>query len=273
MPKSHDISHASEKGSSDVSDYEQYYGVLYHTDLRWLRFLKTSGLSVINFWSNRSTMLTALYEGMPFFFKTENQKIEGFGSFVRSERISPADVWSEFGRGNGAPDRETFLSMLREDDRRDSGKDDGMIRCFVLRNPVFFASPPSLSDCGISPFQTVRYIDSLEGAAIAGEIEEFAPGDLHLPSEASGSVHSPSTGDGRPYQTVLKEYLKRTYRGRCAICGLDISELLRASHIVPHSANDITARRLDNSILLCSLHDSLFDKGSITVSHEAKNTA
>lgn len=98
--------------------------------------------------------------------------------------------------------------MLRGDGRRDSGEDDSMITCFVLHNPVFFASPPSLSDCGISPFQTVRYIDSLEGAVIAGEIEEFSLEDLHLPSEASGSVHSPSTGDGRHYQTVLKESLK-----------------------------------------------------------------
>ena len=249
----------------DVSDYDQNYGVLYHTDLRWLRFLKTSGLRIINFWSHRSTMLTALYEGMPFFFKTEDQKIEGFGSFVRSERISPADAWSEFGRGNGAQDRETFLSMLREDGPRDSGEDDGMITCFVLRDPVFFASPPSLSDCGISPFQTVKYIDSIEGAVIAGEIEEFAPGDLHLPSEVSGSVHSPYSGDGRPYETELKERLKSAYKERCAICGLDIPELLRASHIVPHSANDNTARRLDNSIYLCTLHDSLFDRGLITV--------
>lgn len=94
--------------------------------------------------------------------------------------------------------------MLREDDRRDSGEDDGMITCLVLRNPVFFTSPPSLSDCGISPFQTVRYIDSLEGAVIAGGIDEFAPEDLHLLSETSGSVHSPSSGDSRPYQTALK---------------------------------------------------------------------
>ena len=252
----------------DVSDYEKNYGVLYHTDLRWLRFLKTSGLRVINFWSNRTDMLTALYEGMPFFFKTEDQKIEGFGNFVRWERMSPADAWSQFGRGNGAQDMETFFSMLSENRRRDSGGDDDLITCFVLRNPVFFASPPSLSDCGISAFQTVRYIDSIEGAIITGEIGEFAPVDLHLPSEASGPVHSPSTVDTRPYQTALKEYLRRTYKERCAICGLDIPELLRASHIIPHSADDNTARRLDNSILLCSLHDSLLDRGLITLSLE-----
>lgn len=163
--------------------------------------------------------------------------------------------------------------MLSEDRRRDSGEDDGIITSFVLRNPVFFASFPSLSDCGISTFQTVKYIDSIEGAVITGVIEEFAPVDLHLTSELGGSVHSSSTSDGKLYQPALKEYLGRMYRRRCAICGLDIPELLRVSHIIPNSVNDTTARRLDNSILLCSLHDSLFDKGSITVSHEAKNTA
>lgn len=67
-----------------------------------------------------------------------------------------------------------------------------------------------------------------------------------------------------------KEYLERTYKERCTICRLDNSELLRASHIIPHSANDDTTRRMDNSILLCSLHDSLFDQGLITMSYEAR---
>jgi hypothetical protein len=44
----------------DVSDYDRKYGVLCPTDLRWLRYLKASGLRLINFWSTRSSMLTAL---------------------------------------------------------------------------------------------------------------------------------------------------------------------------------------------------------------------
>ena len=206
----------------DLYDYEKNYGVLYHTDPDWLGFLKTSGLRVINFWSTRSSMLTAVYDGMPFFFKTGDQKIEGFGSFVRSEKISPAGAWAAYGAGNGAPDRETFLGMLGRDGRKNLQVEGRQITCFILRDPVFFSNPPLLSDCGVPAFQTVRYIDSIEGAVIAGEIEDLLPEDLHLPQEASGLTHSASTADSRPYQTQLKKYLMRAYGERCAIRGLDV---------------------------------------------------
>jgi hypothetical protein len=86
-----------------------------------------------------------------------------------------------------------------------------------------------------------------------------------------GNVHSLSVTDGRPYQTALKRGLMEIYGNKCAICDMDIPEILRASHIIPHSENEETARRLDNAILLCSLHDSLFDEGFITIIHDNGN--
>ena len=249
----------------DISDYEEKYGIIYHTDQKWLEFIKKSGLQIINFWNFRTDMLTGVYDGMPLFFKTSDQKIAGFGTFVRAEKMIPLEAWATYGEGNGAQSREEFFNLLNKDRPDNAKNNQTQITCFILRDPVFFANPPSLYDCGIPTFQTMRYIDSIEASIVLEEIDEFIPNDLNAPAEVSGPVHSHSTTDSRPYQTVLKKYLLKTYKGKCAICGMDVPELLRVSHIIPHSSDDSTAKRLDNSILLCSTHDSLFDKGLITL--------
>ena len=57
----------------------------------------------------------------------------------------------------------------------------------------------------------------------------------------------------------------------CLICGLDISDLLRASHIKPwtHSKSNEQIDQ-NNGLLLCAIHDALFDKGFISFSDEGK---
>ena len=68
----------------------------------------------------------------------------------------------------------------------------------------------------------------------------------------------------RVYQDVLKRHLLDIYSSQCSCCEIDQKELLVASHIIPWSKDE--ARRLDpqNCILLCKMHDALFDKGFIT---------
>lgn len=56
------------------------------------------------------------------------------------------------------------------------------------------------------------------------------------------------------------------YNGRCAICGMDHPKLLVASHIVPWSVDEKVRGDPRNVILLCSLHDRLFDAGFISLS-------
>ena len=252
-------------------DYEPNYGILYHTDIKWLRFLKTANENIINFWSSRSTELKDLYYGMPFFFKTENQKIEGMASFVRMERISATEAWKEFERGNGAPDKETFLGMLTKDSKKDINMPGNQIMCFVLRDPVFFDNPPSLYSCGISAFDTLKYIDSIEASNIIGEIFGKIPDIKNIPRTIDAPYQLSSPSNNRPYEERLRSLLKKTYDYKCAICGLDIDKLLRVSHIIPHSENENTARNLDNSIFLCTLHDLLFDKGFITILYDQGN--
>lgn len=69
----------------------------------------------------------------------------------------------------------------------------------------------------------------------------------------------------RVFQDVLKKYLLNNYRNCCALCEVDQVDLLNASHIIPWSIKEETRLHLNNSILLCSFHDKLFDKGYITL--------
>jgi putative restriction endonuclease len=68
-------------------------------------------------------------------------------------------------------------------------------------------------------------------------------------------------GQGFFRKTVLTNYYLR-----CCICGIPISSLLIASHIIPWK--DRTDLRLNpyNGLCLCALHDKAFDLGFITVS-------
>jgi putative restriction endonuclease len=68
-------------------------------------------------------------------------------------------------------------------------------------------------------------------------------------------------------QNVFRDGLMDYWEGRCAITGLAVPELLRASHIKPWAACDTDAERLDifNGFLLAAHLDAMFDGGLITI--------
>jgi predicted restriction endonuclease len=67
-------------------------------------------------------------------------------------------------------------------------------------------------------------------------------------------------------QDLFRDGLLTLWRGRCAISGLNVPELLRASHAKPW-ASSTDAERLDvyNGLLLAAHLDAAFDCGLITV--------
>jgi putative restriction endonuclease len=68
-------------------------------------------------------------------------------------------------------------------------------------------------------------------------------------------------------QDVFRNGLIEFWEGRCAITGLAVTELLRASHIKPWADCETDAERLDvfNGLLLAPHLDAAFDRGFITV--------
>lgn len=73
-------------------------------------------------------------------------------------------------------------------------------------------------------------------------------------------------------QRIFRNNLIVRYGLSCAICGKDIDDVLIASHIKPASiCNVIEKADCENGLLLCALHDRLFDRLLITFDfHDGK---
>ncbi len=71
-------------------------------------------------------------------------------------------------------------------------------------------------------------------------------------------------------QHIFRRGLLEYWDGRCAITGLDVPELLRASHIKRWADCDTDAERLDvfNGLLLAPHLDAVFDAGFITLAED-----
>jgi putative restriction endonuclease len=68
-------------------------------------------------------------------------------------------------------------------------------------------------------------------------------------------------------QDIFRDGLLEYWEGRCAVTGLAVPALLRASHIKPWADCETDAERLDvhNGILLAPQLDAAFDRGFITI--------
>ena len=69
-------------------------------------------------------------------------------------------------------------------------------------------------------------------------------------------------------QDYFRRMILANYCSRCALTGINIPQLLMASHIIPWSDKSHTQDRLNpsNGICLSALYDKAFDKGLITIS-------
>jgi predicted restriction endonuclease len=85
------------------------------------------------------------------------------------------------------------------------------------------------------------------------------------PSLLSGPTESTRLVRTRLVQGFFRDAVLSSYEFKCAICSLDLPELLSASHIIPWSKN--IERRADprNGLSLCAIHDRAFDRGLLSV--------
>jgi putative restriction endonuclease len=76
--------------------------------------------------------------------------------------------------------------------------------------------------------------------------------DLYLRSSRSGVVSS------------IRNAVLNHFDGRCAITGMEMRELLIASHILPWHSHPTARLNVLNGISLSRLHDAAFDMGLIS---------
>ena len=68
----------------------------------------------------------------------------------------------------------------------------------------------------------------------------------------------------RVNQSVFRQIVLANYDFKCALSGIDIPELLVASHVIPWSDNEEERMNPKNCICLSSLYDKAFDQGLIS---------
>jgi putative restriction endonuclease len=67
----------------------------------------------------------------------------------------------------------------------------------------------------------------------------------------------------RVNQNVFRQIVLSNYNGKCAVSGVELPELLVASHIIPWAERKEERLNPENGICLSSLYDKAFDQGLI----------
>jgi hypothetical protein len=133
--------------------------------------------------------------------------------------------------------------------------------------PVGTASP-------VAGWHRVDHLVALEPLlARAWALSRALPNELGRRFERAvaevGDTERDATVRQRIGQGLFRQGLMTLWGGRCAITGLAVPELLRASHAKPWAlATDIERLDVFNGLLLAAHLDAAFDAGLITVRHD-----
>jgi len=72
----------------------------------------------------------------------------------------------------------------------------------------------------------------------------------------------------RVNQNVFRQIVIANYNTKCAITGIDIPDLLVASHILPWAKNENERLNPENGICLSALYDKAYDRGYISITEK-----
>jgi len=244
-------------------------GVVYHTDKEWFDYLINNNLlNDVNFWTRRKTNLN-IQEGDVFFFKVTELGIVGAADFKSYERnMTVKDAWLRFGPKNGVNSLEELKRSLRNT-LKISGNDNDTVSAIILDNLVKFKKPVKLDDVDLDKHLIMDFVlyDKIRQILERTNIIKEEKG---LDLESVDPEFRRNTSLQRLFQHELRRIVLKKYNNQCLICGIDNEVLLRVSHIKPVRADHENSGKVENSLLLCSLHDSLFDNGLISIDNDGR---
>ena len=114
-------------------------------------------------------------------------------------------------------------------------------------------------------FESEQILAEKENETIETKYSELLSGTQNLKGETK--VREVKT---RVNQNIFRQIVLVNYEGKCAITGIDIPELLIASHIIPWSLNEDERLNPENGICLSPTFDRCFDKGFIGINADYK---
>ncbi len=109
-------------------------------------------------------------------------------------------------------------------------------------------------------FESEKILADRENISLEEKYSETLKGTEHLKGEYK--IREVKT---RVNQEVFRDIVMANYDGKCAITGIDIASLLRASHIIPWSKNEKERLNPENGVCLSALYDCAYDKGYISI--------
>lgn len=112
-------------------------------------------------------------------------------------------------------------------------------------------------------FESERILAEKEQKTIEEKYKEILSGTENLKGEMK--IREVKT---RVNQSVFRQIVIANYSGKCAITGIDIPDLLVASHIIPWSKNEAERLNPENGICLSALYDKAYDKGYIGINEK-----
>lgn len=80
----------------------------------------------------------------------------------------------------------------------------------------------------------------------------------------AGPTEATRAAKARRGQNYFRDVVLNNYDNKCGICGLDLRELLVASHILPWASHERERLNVRNGICLSRLHDTAFDQHLIS---------
>jgi putative restriction endonuclease len=107
-------------------------------------------------------------------------------------------------------------------------------------------------------FQSERILAEKENLSIETKFDKFLQDLKDIKGEEKERVVKT-----RVNQQVFRQIVMANYAGKCAISGIDLPELLFASHIIPWSKNETERLNPENGICFSALYDKAFDSGLI----------
>src|SRR6185312_15340668 len=112
-------------------------------------------------------------------------------------------------------------------------------------------------------FESERILAEKEHTSIENKFAEILKGTEHLKG-----IYKVREIKTRVNQNTFRDIVLANYSGKCAITGIDIPDLLLASHIIPWSKSEVERLNPENGICLSALYDRAYDKGYIGISEK-----
>lgn len=112
-------------------------------------------------------------------------------------------------------------------------------------------------------FESEKILADLEKQSIEIKFAEILSGTENLKGETK--IREVKT---RVNQNVFRQIVLANYNARCAVTGIDIPDLLVASHIIPWSQNEVERLNPENGICFSALYDRAYDKGLIGITEK-----